>query len=126
MPFPPLLDGDHHDACGVGFVADRHGRSSHYLLETAVECLHRLDHRGAQSADGSGDGAGVLTRLPYQLLASELKDHGFEPPAPGRLGVLVVFLPPGRAAAYRTVIESALAAQDAVPITWRRVPVSPS
>ena len=30
------------------------------MLRRAVECLHNLDHRGALSADGTGDGAGIM------------------------------------------------------------------
>jgi glutamate synthase domain-containing protein 1 len=49
---------DERDACGVGFVADTHGRKSHLVLEYALTALDNLSHRGAVSADGlTGDGA---------------------------------------------------------------------
>jgi len=61
-----------HDACGVGFVADLHGRPSHDIVQLAVRSVANLTHRGAMDADGkSGDGAGVLTQLPWKLLARE-------------------------------------------------------
>ena len=39
-----------------------------------LECLSNLDHRGAKFADGTGDGAGVLTEIPYELIRAELLD----------------------------------------------------
>ena len=40
-----------HDACGVAFVADLHGRASHRIVEQALTALHNLDHRGAAGAE---------------------------------------------------------------------------
>ena len=39
-----------------------------------LECLANLDHRGAKFADGTGDGAGVLTEIPFELIRAELKE----------------------------------------------------
>ena len=36
-----------HDACGVGFVVDVHGRRSRRLLDNALEVLTNLNHRAA-------------------------------------------------------------------------------
>jgi glutamate synthase (NADPH/NADH) large chain len=36
-----------HDACGVGFVADIHGRGSHDIVHKGVQVLVSLEHRGA-------------------------------------------------------------------------------
>ena len=58
-----------HDACGVGFVADMHGRRSHDLVRTALTTLCNLDHRGATNAEANvGDGAGVLLQIPDRFL----------------------------------------------------------
>jgi glutamate synthase domain-containing protein 2/glutamate synthase domain-containing protein 1/glutamate synthase domain-containing protein 3 len=57
------------DACGIGFVADLHGRASRGILDAALEALRRLRHRGAIAADGrTGDGAGVLLPIPAALV----------------------------------------------------------
>jgi len=37
------------DACGVGFIADQQGRSSHSLVAQALDALTCLEHRGACS-----------------------------------------------------------------------------
>jgi glutamate synthase (NADPH/NADH) large chain len=53
------------DACGIGFVADALGRDSRALMDTALEALCRVKHRGAIAADElTGDGAGLLLPLP--------------------------------------------------------------
>jgi glutamate synthase (ferredoxin) len=36
-----------HDACGVGFVANMHGKKSHKILADGLQVLRNLDHRGA-------------------------------------------------------------------------------
>ena len=47
-----------HDACGVAFVADMHGRKSHRIVERGIEALCNLEHRGAAGAEvNTGDGA---------------------------------------------------------------------
>jgi glutamate synthase (ferredoxin) len=122
----PLVDPDDvRDACGVGFIADRHARSTHRLVRTAVTCLHNLDHRGARSADGTGDGAGIMTRIPYRLLARELDAAGIPAPAPEALGVLMVFLPTVDTEAARRHITATLADEGVDLLLWRRVPVGP-
>ena len=40
-----------HDACGVSFVVDLHGRRSHTLVQQALTSLCNLDHRGATGAE---------------------------------------------------------------------------
>ncbi len=123
---PMLYDpSDVRDACGVGFIADRHGWVSHRLVRTAVECLHNLDHRGARSADGTGDGAGIMTRIPYRMLARELETRSITAPPRGSLGVLMVFLPPGREHQARNHINVALEDEQLDFLTWRKVPVGP-
>ena len=57
----PLYDPRYeHDACGVGFVADLHGRHADRTVPMALEALAALAHRGARAADDrTGDGAGI-------------------------------------------------------------------
>ena len=66
-----------HDACGTGFLADREGRRRRELLPLALRALGRLAHRGAVGGDGeTGDGAGVLTQIPWEVLLPELAQGG--------------------------------------------------
>jgi glutamate synthase domain-containing protein 2/glutamate synthase domain-containing protein 1/glutamate synthase domain-containing protein 3 len=122
---PPLYDArrGEHDACGIGFVADLHGRPDRAIVEHALCGLDRLRHRGALAADArTGDGAGLLLPVDRVWLASP-GDEG-----PGRLGLAMAFLPadPGRASTAMAAVEAALAAEGLAFVRWRVVPVDPA
>src|SRR5205823_1492161 len=70
----PLYDAHYeHDACGTGFLAQISGQASHVVIQTALQALTNLTHRGAQDADAeTSDGAGLLTQIPRMLLREEL------------------------------------------------------
>ena len=124
---PPLYDPRfEHDACGVGFIAARDGSASHRLTRLAVECLRRLDHRGAKAADGTGDGAGLLTQIPLRLIHRDLAAAGVTIDPSRELGVVVCFFPPDRAEELRSLVEEAVAAERASVAFWRTVPIDPS
>jgi glutamate synthase (ferredoxin) len=109
---------DERDACGIGFVADVHGRPSRAVLDAALAGLERLRHRGAVAADArTGDGAGVLLPLPEAFFAG--------PDADGRLGVAMAFLPRDleEAKEARRLVEQALVAEGLELLRWRPVPV---
>ena len=46
-----------HDACGVGLVINLNGDKSHEIVETGLQVLENMVHRGAESADN-----GLTTR----------------------------------------------------------------
>src|SRR3546814_10119068 len=53
------------DACGVGLVAATDGRASRRVVQSAIDALKAVWHRGAVDADGqTGDGAGLHLDLP--------------------------------------------------------------
>src|SRR6478752_2220999 len=53
------------DACGIGFVADAHGRPSRQIVTAALRGLANVKHRGAVAADArTSDGTGLLTTIP--------------------------------------------------------------
>ena len=82
-----------HDACGIGFVAHIEGRRSHRVLEMGLEALANHAHRGAVADDRkTGDGAGILTQLPYEFFKRELLRVGVQPPLSGDLAVGQLFL----------------------------------
>jgi glutamate synthase (ferredoxin) len=117
--------GIEHDACGVGFIAALDRVPSYRMTRLAVECLQRLDHRGARAADGTGDGAGLLTQVPHTLIRRELGGHRLDLPAE-RIGVVMCFLPPMEAALSRALITESLEAEDLRVLRWRSVPIDPS
>ena len=82
------------DACGVGFIASQAGTATHELIEQALSALSCLEHRGGCSADqDSGDGAGLLTAIPWNILQSWFAERNIDMPPTERLGVGMVFLP---------------------------------
>ena len=53
------------DNCGFGLIAQVQGEASHRLLQTAIESLTCMTHRGGIAADGrTGDGCGLLMQMP--------------------------------------------------------------
>ncbi|HVJ81415.1 MAG TPA: hypothetical protein VNC50_10135, partial [Planctomycetia bacterium] len=79
-PFGLYHPNQERDACGVGFIADVHGRARHDILEKALLALSRCEHRGAVSADGrTGDGAGVLTQLPHDFFRAVWEAENIPP-----------------------------------------------
>jgi glutamate synthase domain-containing protein 1 len=84
-----------HDACGVGFVVNMHGRKSHQIVRQGLEVLEHLTHRGATGCDPlTGDGAGILVQMPHEFFAGVTPQAGISLPAPGDYSVGNVFLPP--------------------------------
>ncbi|MBK0868004.1 glutamate synthase large subunit [Saccharopolyspora sp. HNM0986] len=121
-----LYDPAHdHDACGVAFVADMHGRRSHALVDNALTALRNLEHRGAKGADPeTGDGVGLLTQVPDEFFRAVVP---FELPAAGGYAAGTAFLPAdeaGAAAAVET-IERIVAEEGLALLGWRDVPVVP-
>ena len=54
-PAQGLYDpANEHDACGVGFVVNMHGRKSHTIVRQGLEVLENLSHRGACGCDPLG------------------------------------------------------------------------
>jgi glutamate synthase domain-containing protein 1 len=118
-----------HDACGVGFVADVAGKASHGIVAKALDSVVNLTHRGAVAADArSGDGAGVLTQLPRDLLVAELERLGVRGVDPDALAVGMFFLPRSTSGAERVkaLVAEEVGAVGLELLAWRRVPVDPS
>jgi len=121
--------GLEHDACGVGFIADSYGRESHDIVSRSIEILENLRHRGASAGDGkTGDGAGVLTRIPDGLFRRECAAKDITLPASGLYGIGVAFLPKESAlqGKCRAIIERTIEDEELDFIGWREVPVQDS
>ncbi|MEL6984300.1 MAG: glutamate synthase subunit alpha, partial [Actinomycetota bacterium] len=114
-----------HDACGVSFVADLHGRASHQIVADSLGALTCLQHRGATNAEpNTGDGAGILIQVPDRFLRSVVDGL----PEAGAYATGLVFLPtrPERQAAVKGEIEAIVAQEGLTTLAWRQVPVDPS
>ena len=78
-----------HDACGVGMVVNIHGGKSHELVDQALRVLENMEHRGAETRDKTGDGAGIMIQIPHEFILLQ----GIPVPEKGKYGTGLVFLP---------------------------------
>jgi glutamate synthase (NADPH/NADH) large chain len=113
-----------HDACGVSFIVDMHGRQSHEIVARGISALCNLEHRGASGAEtNTGDGAGVLLQLPDRFFRAVVD---FELPPAGSYAAGMAFLAPDAVAASVEAIEKLVAEEGLVLLGWRDVPVDDS
>ena len=81
------------DNCGFGLIAHMQGEPSHQLLETAIESLTCMTHRGGIAADGkTGDGCGILMKKPDGFLR-QVAQSTFNVTLAEQYAIGVVFLP---------------------------------
>ena len=116
-----------HDACGVGFVADIHGRKSHKILADSLQVLRNLDHRGASGSEiNTGDGAGVLIQMPHAFFAEACKASRITLPAAGEYGCGLIFLPrnPSIRRKIEERFEQIIHSEGQIFLGWRTVPTN--
>jgi len=122
----PMAINRERDACGVGFVANTiqgGDYGTHQVVEQGLAALGCMEHRGGCGGDGvSGDGAGVMTQIPWELL-KEYKSEKCSNP-----GVAQIFLPrdEGRRNAIKACMEDVVRANELDVLAWREVPTDPS
>ncbi|MGD2007840.1 MAG: glutamate synthase large subunit [Cellvibrionales bacterium] len=115
------------DNCGFGLIAHIQGEPSHRLLETAIESLTCMTHRGGIAADGkTGDGCGLLLQMPDAFMRVQAKglfdrDLGEH----YAVGMLFMGRSPAQQQAARDAVQEALAANNLPLIGWREVPTAP-
>ena len=78
-----------HDAIGVGRVVNIHGGKCHELVDQALRVLENMEHRGAETRDKTGDGAGIMLQIPHEFILLQ----GIPVPEKGKYGTGLVFLP---------------------------------
>jgi glutamate synthase domain-containing protein 2/glutamate synthase domain-containing protein 1/glutamate synthase domain-containing protein 3 len=74
------------DGCGVGFIVSLKNDRSHVILRQGLLALERMEHRGGTGPEGIGDGAGIMTAIPYELFGRD----------PGTFAVAFLYAPPDR------------------------------
>ncbi len=112
-----------HDACGVNFVCDLHGRRSHDIVALGIGALCNLEHRGARGADpNTGDGAGILIQVPDAFYRDVVP---FPLPPAGAYATGIAFLPqdPDQAMTAAEQVERIADEEGLVVLGWRQVPV---
>ncbi|MBW7893914.1 MAG: glutamate synthase large subunit [Opitutaceae bacterium] len=118
-----------HDACGVGFVVDMHGRKTHRIVQDGLQVLRNLDHRGASGAEvNTGDGAGILIQMPHKFFAEVCPASRITLPDAGQYGCGLVFLPrnPTVRRKIEEKFEAVVQSEGLVFLGWRTVPTNRS
>ena len=118
-----------HDACGVGFVANIHGKKSHEIIEQGLTILDNLTHRGATGYDPKlGDGAGLLSQIPHEFFVAETDSLGISLPEVGHYGIGMMFLPKDNVlrAQFEKIVEKIVKEEGQGILGWREVPVDNS
>ncbi len=111
------------DNCGFGLIAQMDGRASHWLVQTAIQSLARMTHRGAIAADGkTGDGCGLLLKSPDSFLRQLAEQHGIALGPIYAVGMVFLNRDQQQAAYAREQLENELQRQGLEIAGWRTVP----
>jgi len=120
----PMALTKERDACGVGFVANTNEEfGTHKVVQQGLSALTCMEHRGGCGGDAvSGDGAGIMTEIPWKLL------DGFTSDSCSKPGVGQIFLPrdESRRNDVKAVIEKVCKDNELGWLGWREVPTDPS
>ena len=112
------------DNCGFGLIAQMDGKPSHWLVETAIEALGNLTHRGAIGADGkTGDGCGLLMKKPDGFFRAIAEELDFKLAEHYAVGMVFLSQDDDRAKANQDSVTQQLTAQGLEVLGWREVPV---
>jgi glutamate synthase (NADPH/NADH) large chain len=123
QPFGLYRPEFEHDACGVAFVVDMHGRRTHDMVQRGLDCLCNLEHRGASGAESNtGDGAGILIQIPDAFYRDVVD---FALPPPGAYATGVAFVPQG-SDGRQVAIDRLVAEEGLTLLGWRELPVDSS
>jgi len=129
----PLVPGSLHslrherDNCGMGAIANLHGKRSYETIDYALCSVCNMTHRGAVDADmKTGDGSGILTQIPYPIFRKAAAALGATGVKDEEIAVAVFFFPAADAGAtenIRRIAEETIAKRGIAKIGWRTVPV---
>jgi glutamate synthase (NADPH/NADH) large chain len=118
-----------HDACGVSFVVDMHGRKSRDIVTRGLTALCNLDHRGASGSEvNTGDGAGILIQLPDTFFRA-VANLPNALPAAGAYATGMAFISADtedEATKTQRRIEEIVESEGLRTLGWREVPVDDS
>ena len=115
--YDPLRE---HDACGVAMVATLNKIPTHEIVSQALLALRNMEHRGATGAEpDSGDGAGILIRVPDQFYR-EVVD--FELPESSAYATGIAFIDPSFS--HRDELAKIATEEGLTILGWREVPIN--
>ncbi|MBO1924772.1 glutamate synthase large subunit [Thiomicrorhabdus sp. 6S3-12] len=110
--------------CGFGLIANMDDKPSHWVVQTAIESLANMTHRGGVAADCcTGDGCGLLIKKPQAFLESVAQEAGFKLGAIYAAGMIFLNQDEAKADLARTTLEKYLTNKGLDVAGWRKVPV---
>ena len=113
------------DACGVGFVAQINNNPSREIVFNALKALECMEHRGGCSSDGkSGDGSGITTQIPWDLILSSIPCENILDYK--NLAVAMIFTSSKYFNKVQSVFDWILSQYNLSVVSWRVVPVNSS
>ncbi len=116
-----------HSSCGVGLVVSIDGKASRKVVESGINALKAIWHRGAVDADGkTGDGAGIHVQIPVNFFYDQVERTGHKPRKKELMAIGQVFLPRtdfGAQETCRTIVETEVLRMGYYIYGWRHVPV---
>jgi len=111
--------------CGFGLIANMDDKPSHKVVQTAIESLTNMTHRGGVAADGcTGDGCGLLIKKPAAFLTSVASELGYQLAPIYAAGMVFLNKDSDKAALSRKVLEEKLTNKGLTVAGWRTVPVA--
>src|SRR6195256_3037150 len=117
-------DAYERDSCGFGLIANLDDQPSHWLGQTAITSLNRLNHRGAIAADGkTGDGCGLLLKKPEAFLRAVAAEAGIELTERFASGLGFLNRDSARAQRARDILAAQLVRQGLELAGWRKMPI---
>lgn len=117
-----------HDNCGIGAVADIHGRKSRAIVTDALKIVENLEHRAGKDADGAtGDGVGILVQIPHAFFARVCAQENISIGEERSYGVGMFFFPQQEHARTQAqkMFEVIVKKEGLRFLGWRTVPVLP-
>ena len=119
---------DFKDNCGFGLIAQVKGKTSHKLLQNAIQALTCMTHRGGVAADGkTGDGCGLLMQKPDSFLRAVVKETlQLELPESYAVGAIMLSTDNTERETAKTILTEELEGQGLVVLGWREVPTDNS
>jgi len=114
------------DNCGFGLIAHTKGKVSHRVLETAIEALTCMTHRGGIASDGkTGDGCGLLLQKPDSFMRNIVKDlFNVELPKLYAVGSVMLSQDSNEREHAKNSMSTALSDQGLKVVGWREVPTN--
>ncbi len=104
-------------------VVNIHGSKSHELVDNALKVLENMEHRGAETRDKTGDGAGIMVQIPHEFILLQ----GIPVPEKGKYGTGLVFLPKDGQAQHEilSVMIEEIEREGLILMHLRAVPTNP-